>query len=239
MMPKIFHCALALLGVFIVNVPAFGSLRIENSHPKNGSSHAEWAQIAPAPKPDAQAPSYLGAFLIAVRKEDIPAIKSFLNKGADPNVQTKDGTRALLIAAKLNNSEIIKLLIEGGALVDAGDGNGMTALMIAASVGQAKNTQVLIQAGANVNAQDNQGNTPLIWATVRGFPAVVEILLANAADIKAKTKNGHTALWLCRSIIADMKRTLANSQKENKELEKKITRYEEVLRFLEEAVSKD
>lgn len=190
----------------------------------------------PAPKTKDSPP--FGEFLQALWKEDIQAVKDFLDRGIDPNQATAYGNRPLLIAAKKRNPVLLKVLIEKGAEVNGKDRNGLTALIAAASMGHVSNVEILIQAGADVNIKDNKGLTPLMWATMQGHADVVEILLAHGAETKTRTTEGMTAERMSQIIIADLKRSLADAEKAGrKELVSKlkgsIARHERVQRLFE------
>lgn len=66
----------------------------------------------------------------AYAKDSERMVKLLLEKGADPNLRTKDST-ALMRAAAGGNIESVKMLLQAGAFVDATDENGKTALQIA------------------------------------------------------------------------------------------------------------
>jgi hypothetical protein len=104
----------------------------------------------------------LGSLLQAIWKGDIFAVKELVEKGVDPNAQTKLGISPLHMAAKKQGTEITSLLIAKGADVNAGDQNGKTPLMEAASAGQSANAEVLLSAGANISATDENGFTALM-----------------------------------------------------------------------------
>jgi hypothetical protein len=57
----------------------------------------------------------------AVRKGDVAAVKSALDRGADVNAKFRYGTTALFKAAERGNAEVTKLLLERGADVKVKD----------------------------------------------------------------------------------------------------------------------
>ena len=195
------------------------------------------ARLIPSPPPKETGPVPRPAYLLqALWNEDIGRMKDLLEKGADPNAQTSDGTTPLLIAAKKGNTEIIKILVENGAKVDGRDKNGLTPLMSAASAGKARNVQVLIAAAADLNAKDNKGITALMWATLKGFADIVEILLSNGADVNAKTAEGLTAQRMSQRIIADLKRSVGEAETDDEKGDIpriRLARHERVFRILE------
>ena len=59
-------------------------------------------------------------------------VRLFLEKGADPNLKSKDGQTALVVAVGRNDAEVARLLVEGGADPDAIDKLGLSARKYAA-----------------------------------------------------------------------------------------------------------
>ena len=180
----------------------------------------------------------LGRFLQAVWNEDIFAVKELIEKGVNPNAQTKDGTSPLHIAAKKEDTEITNLLIASGADVNSRDQNGMTALIAAASEGQGPNAEVLLSAGADINAMDDKGFTALMWATYKGFPEVVEILLEFGAEVNARSKDGRTALWFSKKLVANTSKSLASAFKSSSdvsELKTKLANHKIIFQMLKQA----
>lgn len=198
-----------------------------------------WPRAPALRQTDQPAPSP-GDFLTALWKPDLFKLREYLDRGADPNMQTTYGTRPLLIAAKKDNPELVGLLIQYGADIEGKDRNGMTALMAAIAAGQTENFYTLLEAGAEINARDQRGLTPLMWATIKGFPHMVEILLGRNAMVNLKTAEGYTALRLSRRIIADIQKSIAQAEKaddmkEALKLKKDLFRHEKVYKMLEEA----
>ena len=59
-------------------------------------------------------------------------VRLFLEKGADPNLKSKDGQTALVVAVGRNDAEVARLLVEGGADADEADKLGLSARKYAA-----------------------------------------------------------------------------------------------------------
>ena len=198
-----------------------------------------WPRAPSFPRTGEPAPSP-GDFLTALWKPDLFKVREYLDRGADPNMQTTYGTKPLLIAAKKDNPDLVMLLIQYGADIEGKDRNGMTPLMAAIAAGQTENVYTLLEAGAEINARDQRGLTPLMWATIKGFPYMVEILLGRDAMVNLKTAEGYTALRLSRRIIADIRKSIAQAEKaedgeEALKLKKDLFRHEKVYKMLEEA----
>lgn len=180
----------------------------------------------------------LGSLLQAIWKGDILAVKEMVDKGIDPNAQTKLGISPLHMAAKKQETEITSLLIAKGADVNAGDQNGKTPLMEAASAGRAENAEILLSAGAKVNAKDENGFTALTWATMLGFPECVEVLLESGAEVNARSKDGRTAMGISQKIVENTSKSLARAFKSNSdvsELRVKLAKHETIFQMLKEA----
>ncbi|MBW5378981.1 ankyrin repeat domain-containing protein, partial [Brachyspira pilosicoli] len=77
-------------------------------------------------------PMHSQTFFLAVQYNNIKEVKSYLDKGANPNAQDEYGFTALMYAALMGYDDIAKLLIEEGTDVNIKDNAGATALMYAA-----------------------------------------------------------------------------------------------------------
>lgn len=180
----------------------------------------------------------LGSLLQAVWKGDIFTVKELIEKGVDPNAQTKLGISPLHMAAKKQETEITRLLIANGAEVNAADQNGKTPLMEAASAGQSANAEVLLSAGANINAMDENGFTALMWATMIGFPESVEILLESGAEVNTRAKDGRTAMGISQKMVENTTKSLSRAFKSNSdvtELQIKLANHKEIFEMLKES----
>jgi ankyrin repeat protein len=117
----------------------------------------------------------------ATRATDLPAIRALLDKGADPNVATKDGSTPLMVAAGFGarrggNEEDVVEKADRADPLDA--------------------VKLYVGAGANVNAATEFGNTALHYAALTGSARVVEFLAANGAALDVKNKQDKTPLDL-------------------------------------------
>ena len=59
------------------------------------------------------------ALMIASHDGHTEVVKLLLDKGAQVNMQGKDGGSALMIASQNGHTEVVKLLLDKGAQVDA------------------------------------------------------------------------------------------------------------------------
>ncbi len=128
-------------------------------------------------------------FLRAAQSGDITLMKLLLERGARPDIATRDKTTPLMVAAgigwvdgitpewsKEETIEAVKLLLELGADANAVNDDGRTALMGAAFKGATDVVQVLVDRGARLDVRDIGSRdtiagdwvghtwTPLDWA---------------------------------------------------------------------------
>ena len=107
----------------------------------------------------------------AARGRDIPVMRLLFDKGADPNLATRNYTTALMFAAGLGGGrrggaptqavEAVKLCLDQGADVRAFNNAGTTALHAATEAGADSIVKLLAEHGADLDVQDKSGRTPL------------------------------------------------------------------------------
>jgi ankyrin repeat protein len=118
-------------------------------------------------------------FLLAAKSDDLPLMRLLLERGADPRINTEDGTTPLMAAAGVGiwapgenpGTEeealaAVKLVLEagGGAVTDV-DAAGETALHGAIyRAGSISVARFLIDRGAKLDARNKKGWTPLAVA---------------------------------------------------------------------------
>lgn len=149
---------------------------------------------------------YLGRkqakFLAHVNAGDMVAVKAFLDKGGNVNLQDEPGMTPLHHAVnsdwKGNNIEMVKLLIGRGANVKAIDDTHHTPLHMASN---ATIASLLIDAGADVNAKTKRESETLLFSAARGaaqgarkshqmYLDLTKLLLAKGADVHVKLIKG-------------------------------------------------
>ena len=84
----------------------------------------------------------------AAYRGDADAVRSLLDKGADPNAKARKGHLPLLTAAGQGYFEIVKILLDSGADVNTKNNAGQTALMNAELNGHTKIVELLKKYGA-------------------------------------------------------------------------------------------
>jgi ankyrin repeat protein len=116
-------------------------------------------------------------FLTAALAGDVTVMKLLLENGADPKIDTFQGTSPLMAAAGVNwvvaqtwtegpeqLLEAVKLCYELGMDVNQANSMGVTALHGAANRGSDDIIRFLAEKGANLEAQDNEHRSALDWA---------------------------------------------------------------------------
>jgi len=116
-------------------------------------------------------------FLTAALAGDVTVMKLLLEHGADPHINTFEGTNALMAAAGVNwvvaqtwtespgqLLEAVKLCHSLGMDMNQTNSMGLTALHGAANRGSDTIIEYLAANGADLSARDNEGRTPMDWA---------------------------------------------------------------------------
>nr|XP_053626420.1 neural cell adhesion molecule L1.1-like [Cherax quadricarinatus] len=164
-----------------------------------GTHHANTTLLVRVNNGAVVVPTEYFALYLAARRGDVGIVKTLLQHGANPNLETSWGVTALQAAAVWSQTTIATLLLSAGALPDTTNTHGQTALMSAALYGEGQMVDVLLEAGANPNLQDDAGNTALIWASRRGRAEVIPRLLQAGADPSITDNNKKTAVqWAAR-----------------------------------------
>ena len=122
------------------------------------------------------------------------AIKSLVDKGAEPNAKNANGENPLFSAVKTNNPDIITLLVEKGTLIHERDNLGSTALHMAVRWDADKALEKLIKMKIDINAQNSSGKSALAEAALAGKTDLATILLENGADVNSSDVTGVTIL---------------------------------------------
>jgi uncharacterized protein len=118
----------------------------------------------------------------------VDAVNVLLDKGADVNLATKDGSTALLVASNRGYPDIVAQLLKHGAKVDVAV-ESTTALMCACVNGYTDIAYLLIDAGIDIGASNTMGWTPLLQAAERGCYKILERLIEKGADVNVRSAN--------------------------------------------------
>jgi uncharacterized protein len=135
------------------------------------------------------------SLIAAIRANDVPTIRTLLDKKVDVNAVQPDGTTALHWAVDRDAQEIVRLLIRAGANVKATNRYGASPLWLASLNGNATLIGMLLEAGAEAGATSAEGETALMVAARTGKIDAVDVLLSRGADPNVKEHwRGQTAL---------------------------------------------
>ncbi len=116
-------------------------------------------------------------FLRAARAGDLPVMRLLLEHGADPLIETFEGTNALMVAAGIDwvvsqtwtwsEADVlaaVQLCIDLGMDVNNTNSMGLAAIHGAANRGSNDIIELLVANGAHLGIQDNEGRSVLDWA---------------------------------------------------------------------------
>jgi ankyrin repeat protein len=137
----------------------------------------------------------------AAEKNDVQAVRSLLQQGADANAAQPDGLTALHWAALNDNKQIADLLLYAGATVrPLTRVGGYTPLHLAAQSGNAEIVGVLLTAGADPDALTGTGVTALHFAAQANSAATITTLAEHGAEVDAPDSyQGRTPLMFAAS----------------------------------------
>ena len=138
----------------------------------------------------------------AIMDNDITAVNTAINKGADPNASLPSLHCATFFTT---SNEILDSLIKAGADVKTKDSLGETALHAAAAKGNYRTAEYLIKHGADVNVVDKYGMTPLhvVLDSEYGNLATTELLLKHGANIEASDDHYRRPLHFAADMDID------------------------------------
>ncbi|XP_020297141.1 uncharacterized protein LOC109861755 isoform X3 [Pseudomyrmex gracilis] len=133
----------------------------------------------------------------AVLNGDIEIVKMLLDRRANVNATTWQGTTPLHYAIENKKIEIAELLLNHGANVNASTKNGIT-FHSAAEKRYLQIDEHLVNHGIYINStyiySFTPGNTPLFLAVKRGHVDAVKMLMDRGSNVNAETWNGTTLL---------------------------------------------
>ncbi|MBL4588131.1 ankyrin repeat domain-containing protein [Candidatus Babeliales bacterium] len=114
--------------------------------------------------------------LIAAEKGNIGEANALLAKGANPNLQNKDGNTPLHLATVKGYNKVLSTLFENGANPNMQNKYGNVPLHFAVINEQTFSVNLFIKYGANLSIQNYSGVTPLEKAKQRLLKDIVRIL---------------------------------------------------------------
>jgi len=119
---------------------------------------------------------------VAARNGKPEVTRLLLQRGADPDPKSDDGTLPLHYACEAGDLETTKMLAKRGN-VNLLAANEMTPLFYAARTGNADLCEHLLSLGANPNVRNGLGATPLTIAVESASLPVCKALLRRGADV--------------------------------------------------------
>jgi ankyrin repeat protein len=130
-------------------------------------------------------PQGITPLMLAAWVGSTDAMKTLLDRGADPNLTNSTGSTALMLC--VTELPKVQMLIARGANVNIASARGRTALLLAAmSDRSADIVRALLSAGADPKVADQMATTPLHAAAMGGDTETLRVLLGFATDVNAK-----------------------------------------------------
>ena len=127
--------------------------------------------------------------------DDRRMVAALLQRGANPDAVSADGSTALAWAAIRGNLPVARLLLAAGASPDLANSLGICPLAMALENGAHDVARLLIQGGADPNAERESGETVLMTAARLGEVGLMRLLIERGADPNARERRfGQTAL---------------------------------------------
>ncbi len=131
----------------------------------------------------------------AVKRQDLPAVRTLIAKHVDIRAAEADGFTALHWAVQHDDVPMVDLLLKSGASATATTRYNVTPLYLAATNGNAAIIERLLDAGADPNSTAFEGQTMLMTAALAGRPGAVRLLLTRGAKVDViEPYKGQTAL---------------------------------------------
>ena len=149
----------------------------------------------------------------AARAQDESRVRVLLERKADVDARSADGSTALLWAAHWNDVATAGLLTRARANANLANDLGMTPLSRACTNGSAALVELLLSVGANPNTRIATGETPLMTCASSGNADAVRALIARGADVNARepSQNQDALMWASAEHHANVVRLLVEA----------------------------
>ncbi|XP_004072588.1 ankyrin repeat domain-containing protein 39 [Oryzias latipes] len=108
---------------------------------------------------------------------DLDRVKSFIDKGTDPNLRDSSGYTALHYSSRNGHLAVCKILLENGACASPQTRGGATPLHRAAYCGHLDVVRLILHHGADPGLCDNDGASALHKAAEQGHKEVCQLLV--------------------------------------------------------------
>ena len=140
------------------------------------------------------------ALMLAAKAGDARIIRLLVNRGADPNIPSRDNLAPLMAAMEANKPAAALALLAGGARPDAHNADYVYPVHLASFAGDLDVVKALVEAKADINVTiRTNGRTALHWAVEKDMGSVVEVLARAGARTDIADKAGRTAIDLARA----------------------------------------
>ena len=123
------------------------------------------------------------ALVKAVKAGERTAAIALLDRHADPNQSSADGTTALHWAVRNNDAILVDRLLRAGAKPHPENRYGVTPIALACESGSAAIVERLLKAGVSADATGPYGETALHTCAYSGNTAAARVLLAAGASV--------------------------------------------------------
>jgi ankyrin repeat protein len=128
------------------------------------------------------------ALFLAVEREHLTMVQSFLNAGVDVNSRDITGQTALHRPTRRANEAMVRLLLANKAEVDAKDDDGRTPWSANIRSRNSSILRILLQAGADPSTKGLQGVSELYTAAKDGDTELVRFMLDSGTNPSVQTE---------------------------------------------------
>ena len=118
-------------------------------------------------------------------ENQLEAVRTLVEYGAEVNTVNKCGGTPLSEAASLGYVDLVRYLLAVGAQIHV-EGQGEPTLNCGTNSGNTEIVRMLLNTGADVNIRNDIGETPLHLAAGKDNLELVQLLVNCGADIRAK-----------------------------------------------------
>jgi ankyrin repeat protein len=149
----------------------------------------------------------------AAKNQDQRQVRALVERRADVNARSDDGSTALLWAAHWNDLTTADLLIRAGANANLANDYGATPLSEACTNGSAPLVESLLRAGAAPNTPIATGETHLMTCARSGSAEAVRSLIVAGADVNARepSANQTALMWAAAERHTNVVRVLVEA----------------------------
>lgn len=133
----------------------------------------------------------------AARNQDLAAVKSLLDEGADPDQPGDFDTPAIHWLVRYNDLDAVRLMLDKGSDPNISNRYGVTPLTLAVDAGNTDMVRLLLEAGADANTVLHNKKPILFSAAAVGVLGSVQELVNHGAKVDARDPQfGQSALMI-------------------------------------------